>query len=80
MALPAFALFGLVLSLIVYRFADTIAADILSTPDAAAGIRVLSPAIFFGCVVGVYRGYTQGHNQMLPTAVSQLIEVISKAV
>ena len=78
-ALPAFALLGLVFMLLVFRFADSLAANILSTPDAAAGIRILSPAIFFGCIVAVYRGYTQGHNKMLPTAVSQLIEVICKA-
>ena len=78
-SLPAFALLGLVFMLLVFRFADPLAANIFSTPDAASGIRILAPAIFFGCVVAVYRGYTQGHNKMLPTAVSQLIEVVCKA-
>ncbi len=79
-ALPAFAILGLVLMLLVIQFADPLAGGLLSTPDAAPGIRILAPAIFFGCIVAVYRGYTQGHNKMLPTAVSQLIEVICKAV
>ncbi len=65
--------------LLVFRYADNLA-GILSTPSAASGIRVLAPAIFFGCVVAVYSGYMQGHNKMLPTAVSQLIEVGCTAV
>jgi len=47
---------------------------------AAPGIRVLAPAVFFACVISVYRGYAQGHENMIPTAVSQIIEVSSKAV
>ena len=78
-SLPTFALLGLVLMLLVFRFADNLA-GLFYTPNAASGIRILAPAIFFGCVVAVYRGYTQGHSNMLPTAVSQLIEVVCKIV
>lgn len=78
-SLPAFALLGLILMLLVFRFSDNIA-GFLSTPNAAPGIRILAPAIFFGCIIAVYRGYMQGHNKMMPTAVSQLIEVLCKAV
>jgi stage V sporulation protein B len=78
-SLPVFALLGLVLMLLVFRYADNLA-GVLSTPDAASGIRILAPAIFFGCVAAVYRGYMQGHSKMFPTAVSQLIEVGCKAV
>lgn len=77
-SLPVFALLGLILMVLVFLFADNIAV-FQGSPDAAEGIRILAPAVFFGCVIAVYRGYMQGHGKMLPTAVSQLIEVICKA-
>ena len=47
---------------------------------AAYALRVLSPAIFIYAVVGVLRGFFQGHETMVPTAVSQVIEQIVNAV
>ena len=47
---------------------------------AAYALRVLSPAIFIYAVVGVLRGFFQGHETMMPTAVSQVIEQIVNAV
>ncbi len=78
-SLPSFAFIGLVLMVFVFLKADWLA-SLLNRPEAAAAIRILAPAILFGCVIAVYRGYTQGHNNMVPTAVSQLLEVICKAV
>jgi stage V sporulation protein B len=47
---------------------------------AAYALRVLSPAIFIYAMVGVLRGYFQGHETMVPTAVSQVVEQIVNAV
>lgn len=47
---------------------------------ASFALRVLSPAIFLYAVVGVLRGFFQGHETMIPTAVSQVIEQIVNAV
>ncbi len=46
----------------------------------AMALRVLSPTIFFSAVLGVFRGYFQGHNTMVPTSVSQIYEQIVNAV
>lgn len=46
----------------------------------ALALRVLSPTIFFSAVLGVFRGYFQGHNTMVPTSVSQIYEQIINAV
>ncbi len=46
----------------------------------AQGIRALAPAVFFVCVISAFRGYSQGFSDMRPTAVSQIIEVVSKLV
>ena len=78
-SLPAFTLVGLTAMLAMFFFADGFAAFIRNT-HASYGIRVLAPAVFFVCVIAVYRGYTQGHQDMIPTAVSQIIEVVCKAV
>ena len=47
--------------------------------NASYALRVLSPAIFIFAVAGVFRGYFQGHESMVPTAVSQIIEQIVNA-
>lgn len=43
-------------------------------------LRTMSPTIFFSGILGVLRGYFQGHNTMVPTSVSQIIEQILNAV
>ncbi|MCL2628020.1 MAG: polysaccharide biosynthesis protein [Oscillospiraceae bacterium] len=78
-ALPAFALIGLIAMLAMLFFADTFA-GIMNNTKAAPGIRVLAPAVFFACIIAVYRGYAQGFQNMIPTSMSQIIEVLSKAI
>ncbi len=77
-ALPAFAILGAVIAALMFVFADELA--VLMGDNIAAGLRTLSPAVFFCCVVSVYEGYGQGHGNMLPTAVKQIIEVTCKLV
>lgn len=77
-ALPAFAAIGVAAMLVMFIFADSFA-GFMNNSQAAAGIRVLAPAVFFGCIISVYRGYMQGFEHMAPTALSQVVEVISKA-
>lgn len=78
-ALPAFALIGLVAMLFMFIFSEGMA-ELMNNSMAAPGIRVLAPAVFFACIIAVYRGYAQGVENMFPTAVSQMIEVICKTV
>ncbi len=55
-------------------------ADLIGDPEITNCIRVLAPAVFFSCVISVYRGYTQGHSNMIPTAISQILEVLGKLI
>ena len=64
---------------LMFIYADDLAI-LLKDYQIAPGIRVLAPAVFFSCFISVYRGYFQGYNEMVPTAVSQLLEVGSKLV
>lgn len=68
---------GVVISALLAVFAPY-AARIVGNPDAALAILAISPSVFFSCAAGAIRGYFQGCRQMLPTAVSQLTEALSK--
>ena len=48
--------------------------------EVAPALRVLAPTIFVCALLGVYRGYFQGKNAMMPTALSQVIEQIVHAL
>lgn len=73
---------GLIASLIVYFGADYFPAIINNDPDPMAGLplKVLAPTIFIFSVMGVFRGFFQGKNTMIPTAISQIIEQIFNAI
>ncbi|MBE6701217.1 MAG: polysaccharide biosynthesis protein [Ruminococcaceae bacterium] len=43
-------------------------------------LRVLAPTAFTVALLGVFRGYFQGHSNMVPTALSQIVEQIINAV
>ena len=55
-------------------------ASIMARPNAAKGIKALSPAILFVAIMSVYRGYFQGQQNMLPTAISEVCEALGKLV
>ncbi|WP_242848867.1 putative polysaccharide biosynthesis protein [Syntrophomonas palmitatica] len=65
---------GLILTLAVMQGAHFIADHILNEPRAYWPIVAVAPAIFFAGLMSVYRGYFQGYQTMMPTAVSQVIE------
>lgn len=47
---------------------------------ALPALRVLAPTIFISGILGVFRGYFQAHNTMIPTSVSQIAEQIMNAI
>lgn len=55
-------------------------AQLMGDPASAPGFVALAPSIFFVCLISSYRGYFQGAQNMAPTAISQLIEVLGKVV
>lgn len=70
---------GGVISVLTFLLADVICGTIMRVDHAAYALRVISPAIFIFAIAGVYRGYFQGHETMIPTATSQVIEQIVNA-
>ena len=76
-----FGLFvGIIGALVAYFGADFLTGTLLNTPEGAICLRVLAPCILIMGVLGVMRGYFQGHGTMIPTAVSQIIEQVVNAV
>lgn len=71
---------GAVMSILCFALADVITGNIMKIGNAAYGLRVLSLAIFIFAVTGVLRGFFQGHETMIPTATSQVVEQIVHAV
>lgn len=54
--------------------------DWIHVPPASQSVLAIAPSMFFVCITGVLRGYYQGCQKMLPTAVSQVIEALCKMV
>lgn len=46
--------------------------------DVLPAIFVITPSIFFCCVMSSYRGYYNGLRNMTPTAISQVFEAVGK--
>ncbi len=53
---------------------------ITSSPKSIPAMLMIAPSLFFCCVAAVYRGYYEGMCNMLPTAISQVVEAIVKSV
>ncbi len=49
-------------------------------PNAWASIMCLGPSAFLMCLVASFRGFFQGHSNMKPTSVSQILEASCKLV
>lgn len=65
---------GILLTLIVMQSAGILANYVLKNPRAYYPILAVAPAIFLAGLMSVFRGFFQGHQSMVPTAVSQVIE------
>ncbi len=74
-SLGLFLVIGLASSLLLYFLAQQIAA-IPQEPELALCFKTIAPILFFICLSSCIRGYFQGSQNMVPTAVSQVIEAL----
>ena len=68
---------GLVTSILMIVLSRQIA-TVLGRPDASLAIMAIAPSLFFVAIISAFRGYFQGMREMMPTAVSQIIEQTGK--
>ncbi len=78
-ATAIFLLLGVVGTLFLLLCAKPIA-NAIGNAQAYFCILAIAPALFFVCFSSAIRGYFQGFHQMLPTAISQLIEALGKLI
>lgn len=67
---------GALVSIILYVFAVRMAGRIIADPRVIPVLIMCTPAIFIVSVSSAYRGYFQGLQNMIPTALSQTLEQI----
>lgn len=78
-SIPIFIFTGVVCCAIMMIFSETYA-DIVHNNDVKYAIRALAPTIVFGCLMSIYRGYFEGMRNMVPTAVSEIMEAAGKLI
>ncbi|MDA8194398.1 MAG: polysaccharide biosynthesis protein [Thermaerobacter sp.] len=74
----ALGLIGLLLAVGMEWAAPWIARVLFSEPAATWSIRALAPALTFVALEASFRGYFQGYQHMAPTAVSQILEQLTR--
>ena len=79
LALVAFCTLGVLSCAVMLIFPHQLA-ELMNNSRSYYSILALAPALFFICPMSALRGYFQGHSQMTPTAVSQIIEALCKLV
>jgi stage V sporulation protein B len=70
---------GITGSICVFIIATPFSRFIAGSPSSLPAMLVIAPSLFFGSVSAVYRGYYEGLSNMIPTAVSQIIEAVIKS-
>ncbi len=53
-------------------------AERVGTPEGKVSYMCIAPSLLLVCVMSAFRGYMQGTRNMMPTAISQLIEQVGK--
>lgn len=53
---------------------------LINSPGAKLAIQSLSPMILSSAILSAYRGYFQGKSNMIPTAITQILEATIKIV
>ena len=76
-AYSIFLVIGLLGSAALFLFADKWAAT-TKFVDSNVAIKAIAPSILFVSLMSVYRGFFQGMSNMIPTAISEVIEALGK--
>lgn len=71
---------GLVFSALMFLFPTDMAVLFVSRAEVSQCIFALSPSVLIVCLTSAFRGYIQGHGNMTPTTVGQVLEVLVKVI
>ena len=76
-ALTVFFVLGILGTSIMFFFAKPLA-GLMDSESSYLCIMAISPTLFFICISSAMRGYFQGHQNMVPTAISEITEAVGK--
>ena len=79
-AFAAFLTMGIFSFVCMSFFGQFVATHVISNSKAVYCVVALSPAVLCTCCCSAFRGYAQGHLNMVPTGISQVIEALSKLI
>ena len=79
-ALLTFLTMGLISFFCMTALAAPLSQAVISNPKAVYCVMALAPSVLCVCVMSAFRGYFQGHFNMVPTGISQVIEAFCKLV
>ncbi|MBR2626903.1 MAG: polysaccharide biosynthesis protein [Peptococcaceae bacterium] len=65
---------GIGVGVFIFINAEWLANHVFPDERVAWSLRAIAPAMIFSCMQAVFRGYFQGLQQMVPTALSQITE------
>jgi len=54
--------------------------EYIKNPGAYLAVMMMAPTVFFACLTCSFRGYYEGLQNMVPTAISQVVEAVGKLV
>lgn len=78
-SIPFFVIVGII-CLLIMVVGSLFYVNIIESPYSIYAMMCLAPTVFFGCLVSIYRGYFEGQRNMLPTAISEIVESAVKLV
>ncbi|MEE1155320.1 MAG: oligosaccharide flippase family protein, partial [Acutalibacteraceae bacterium] len=78
-SIPFFVTTGLLCFLLMVALSGAYS-NMIGNSFVQLPVYTLAPIVFFGCLMSIYRGYFEGMRYMVPTAVSEIIEVAGKLV
>lgn len=78
-SIPLFMATGLFGSLLMI-FGSFYYVRLVNAPGSLYSLLALAPTIFFSCLISIYKGYYEGLRNMVPTAVSEIIEAFGKVI
>ena len=79
-ATATLAVLGVIFSLAMFLFPTEMAILFVSKAEVSQCVWALSPAVLLVCLTSAFRGYIQGHSNMTPTTVGQVLEVLVKVI
>jgi len=79
-AFCTFLTMGLISFFCMTVLAAPMAELVISNPKAVYCVLALAPSVLCVCIMSAFRGYFQGHFNMMPTGISQVIESFCKLV